>query len=112
MPVPGAFAGQYFSATATEFATANTSEFSADLLVTNSAGGSPGGFTGPFVLSGAGFSFSFLLATNQSYTVQTTTHLAQAQWENLTNFFATTSPVRIGDTNPPSAARYYRLVTP
>jgi len=113
LPLAGGFAGQYFSATATDLATGDTSEFSADILATNNPGGSPGGFYGPYVLNSAGFSFNVLLATNQNYTVQGTTNLAQPQdWENVTNFFATNSPVRILDTNPPSAARYYRVVTP
>jgi titin len=113
LPLPGAFAGQYFSATATDLSTGDTSEFSADLRATNNPTGSPGGFSGPYILSSAGFSFNVSLATNQSYTVQATTNLAQPlAWEAVTNFFATTSPVRIMDTNSPSRARFYRVVTP
>ena len=113
LSLPGAFAGQYFSATATDLATGDTSEFSADLLATNSPGGITVVFSGPYVLSSAGFSFHVSLATNQNYTIQATTNLAQAMdWENVTNFFATNSPVQIMDTNSPSKARFYRVLTP
>jgi titin len=113
LPLPGAFAGQYFSATATDLATGDTSEFSADLLATNNPAGRTGGFSGPYVLNAAGFSFDVVLATNQNYTIQSTTNLAQPlDWENITNFFATTSPMRIMDTNTPSKERFYRVVTP
>jgi hypothetical protein len=113
LSLPGAFAGQYFSATATDLTTGDTSEFAADLAATNNPGGTPLEFAGPYILSGAGFSFGLSLASNQSYTVQSTTNLAQPQdWQTVTNFFATNSPVRILDTNTPSRARFYRAVAP
>ncbi|HEX3720390.1 MAG TPA: M12 family metallopeptidase [Verrucomicrobiae bacterium] len=110
----GSFAGQYFSATATDATTGDTSEFSFDIVATNAANPGPGGFSGPFIWSSNGFSFDLSGPTNQNYTVEVATNLSAQPvlWSPLTNFFATTVPVRILDTNIAPPARFYRIVTP
>jgi hypothetical protein len=114
MPLAARLAGQYFSATATDSATGNTSQFSLDLQATNAAGTGPGEFTGLHYSSSNGFSFNITLATNQNYTIQVSTNLSISPvWMDLTDFFATNPSVQILDgaaTN--SRARFYRAVTP
>lgn len=114
IPLTGSFAGQYFSATATDATTGDTSEFSFDIVATNAASTSPGDFTGPFIWKSNEFSFSLSGATNQTYTVEATTNLAAnpVVWSVVTNVFATTAPVQIVDTNAAAPARFYRIVTP
>jgi titin len=113
MPFADKLAGQYFSATATDASTGNTSQFSLDVEATNTTGTAPGEFSGLHYASN-GFTFDITLATNQNYTIQVSTNLsASPMWVNLTNFFATNSPVQILDsaaTN--SRARFYRVLTP
>jgi hypothetical protein len=109
----GAFAGQYFSATATDQTTGDTSEFSLDVVASN--GLVPSMFAGPFSLTSDGFGASLLVASGQSYHVQSATNLAAVPiiWINLTNFVA-------GGTNVPfvdhsatdSRARFYRVISP
>ena len=115
MPLAAGLAGQYFTATATDAATGDTSEFSLDLQAASVSGPGPGKLTNPSYSSSNGFSFGITLATNQYYTIQLTTNLATSPvlWTDLTNFLATNPSVQILDaaaTNSP--ARFYRIVTP
>jgi parallel beta-helix repeat protein len=112
----GSFAGQYFSAIATDTTTGNSSEFALDVVATN--GPVPPSFLGPYAwTAGNGFSFTMSLQSNQSYTVEMTTNLAANPivWTNLTNFTATNSTVPFTDhsaTNKTIKARFYRIVSP
>jgi parallel beta-helix repeat protein len=115
LPLAARLAGQYFTATATDAVTGDTSEFSLDVQATNTAGPGPGELTAFSYSRGNGFSFGMTLATNQNYTVQVSTNLSTIPvlWMDLTNFFATNPSVQILDgaaTN--SSARFYRAVTP
>jgi hypothetical protein len=113
-PFAAKLAGQYFTATATDETTGNTSQFSPYLQATNTAGTGPGELAALHYSSSAGFSFDITLATNQNYTIQVSTNLANSTgWTNLTNFFATNPFVQILDgTATNSHARFYRAVTP
>ncbi len=114
LPLAARLAGQYFTATATDAATGDTSEFSLDVRAANTAGTGPGEFAGLHFSSSNGFSFDITLATNQNYTIQVSTNLSISPvWMDLTDFFATNPSVRILDgaaTN--SRARFYRALTP
>jgi hypothetical protein len=63
----GNLAGQYFTVTATDAATGDTSEFSADVVATNAPAPQ---FTGPNTAGSNGFTFSLTLQLNQSYHIQ------------------------------------------
>lgn len=107
--------GLYFSATATDTGTSDTSEFSLDIQATNAAGLGPGELFAPSYSQESGFSFDITLAANQNYTVQVSTNLSITPpiWMDLTNFFATNASVQIVDgaaTN--SSGRFYRIITP
>jgi hypothetical protein len=112
----GGFAGQYFTVTATDATTGDTSEFGLDVVATN--GPAPLSFLGPYSWNRSnGFSFSMALQTNQNYTVQATTNLAANPivWTNLTNFTATNTTTQFLDrsaTNHALPARFYRIVSP
>ncbi len=109
----GAFAGQYFSATATDQTTGDTSEFSLDVVATN--GLAPSMFAGPFSLSGAGFAASLLVVSGQSYHVQSATNLAAKPiaWINLTNFVAGGTNFSFLDRSATNShARFYRVISP
>ncbi len=112
----GGFAGQYFTVTATDATTGDTSEFGADVTATN--GPTPLSFVGPYSWTRTnGFSFSMALHTNQQYTVQTATNLSANPiiWTSLTNITATNTTVQFTDhsaTNLAFHARFYRLVSP
>jgi len=114
LPLDAKLAGQYFSATATDAATGNTSEFSLDVQATNAASTGPGELTGFSFTPGVGFKLGIMLATNENYTIQVSTNLSISPvWMNLTSFFATNPSVQILDgaaTN--SRTRFYRAVTP
>jgi parallel beta-helix repeat protein len=114
MPLAARLTGQYFTATATDTATGNTSEFSLDIEATNAAGTGPGELAGLQYSGNHGFSFNITLATNQNYTIQVSTNLSISPvWMDLTDFFATNPSAQILDraaTN--SRARFYRAVTP
>jgi hypothetical protein len=116
LTAPGSFAGQYFSAIATDATTGNSSEFSLDFIATN--GPIPLSFLSPYTWNASnGFSFTMALQSNQSYTVEMTTNLASNPivWTNLTNFTATNSTVPFTDhsaTNKTVKARFYRIVSP
>jgi hypothetical protein len=114
LAIPGAFGGDYFSATATDAATGDTSEFSYDILDAGTVGRGPGGFFGPFVWGNNSFSFYVSVVTNQSYTIETASDLTgrPVAWSPLLSFFATTSPVQIVDTNAAGQARFYRIIAP
>lgn len=109
------YTGQYFSATATDVTTGDTSEFSSDVVATN--GPVPLLFTGPYGFNSNGFSFTLALNTNQNYTIQTATNLATnpVAWITLSNFVATNSLIQFTDhsaTNHNILNRFYRAVTP
>jgi hypothetical protein len=109
----GSYAGQYFSCTATDGTTGDTSEFSEDVVATN--GPAPPSFAGPFTLSGAGFAANISVTAGQSYHVQTTTNLNTRPivWATVTNFEASTTNYNFVDhaeTN--SRARFYRVTSP
>jgi hypothetical protein len=112
----GSFAGQYFTVTATDATTGDTSEFGADVTATN--GAIPLAFLGPYSWSRTnGFSLSMALVTNQQYTVQMATNLSTnpTVWINLTNFTATNTTTQFTDhsaTNLAIHARFYRIVSP
>ena len=108
----GDLSGQYFSATATDQTSGDTSEFSANVVATNAP--SAPVFLGPFGLTQTGFTAAISLSIGQSYQVQAATNLAAPiTWTNLTNFTATGSLFQFVD---PSAtnyrARFYRVVSP
>jgi hypothetical protein len=109
----GSFAGQYFSSTATDQTTKDTSEFSLDMVATN--GPTPPSFVGPFSLTGAGFSANIAVTAGQSYHLQIATNLAAKPiaWTNLTNFVASGSNFDFTDsTATNSRARFYRVTSP
>ena len=104
-------AGGSFSATATDAATGDTSEFSADAASTT---GAPQ-FFGTLTKGANGFSFSLLLQTNVGYHIQAATNLGAQPiiWSNLTSFVAAASPFQFTDraaTNMP--LRFYRVISP
>jgi hypothetical protein len=109
----GGFAGQYFSVTATDQTTGDTSEFSMDVIATN--GPVPPSFVGPFSLTSAGFAANISLTTGQSYHVQTATNLAAnpIAWVNLTNFVAGATNYSFLDRSATNFhARFYRVTSP
>lgn len=109
----GSYAGQYFSATATDEVTGDTSEFSFDVMATN--GPSPLSFVGPFVLTGAGFAANIAVTVGQGYHVQTTTNLATKPivWTNVTNFVAAGTNYNFLDASATNGReRFYRVTSP
>ena len=108
----GSLGGQYFSTTATDQTTGDTSEFSADVAATN--GPSAPEFVGPVSLTPAGFAATISVTTGQAYQIQAATNLAPpTYWTNLTGFTATASVfsfVDPGATNYPN--RFYRVISP
>lgn len=107
------YAGQYLSATATA-ATGDSSEFAADVLVTNEPAPSAR-FGAPFRWLPNGFVFNLTFSTNFSYHIQATTNLAAnlVPWVNLTNFTATNISMSFTDRAASSYhARFYRVVSP
>jgi titin len=115
LPSANRTSGQYFTTTATDATTGDTSEFSQDLISTNVTGTGPGQLTQVAYSATNGLSFSITLATNQNYTIQLATNFSTnpIAWTDLTNFFATKATNQIIDksaTNFPQ--RYYRAVTP
>ena len=109
----GNYAGQYFSATATSSG-GDTSEFGADVVATNKPAPSAL-FSGPFIASANGFSFTLTLQTNFSYRIQATTNLGTnpIPWVNLTNFTATNSSLIFTDRTATNyRARFYRAISP
>jgi hypothetical protein len=109
----GNFSGQYFSATATDQISGDTSEFAADILATN--GPAPLAFLSPFSLTSTGFVANIALKLGQSYTVQATTNLATnpIPWTNLTNFTAAGTNLLFLDRSATNFhERFYRVVSP
>ncbi|MBC8097187.1 MAG: right-handed parallel beta-helix repeat-containing protein [Akkermansiaceae bacterium] len=109
----GDFSGQYFTATATDQASGDTSEFSLAVLVTNQP--APPVFNLPFSLTATGFIARISLTIGQSYRIQATTNLAgnPAPWMDLTNFVATTTNFNFLDrTSTNFPRRFYRAVSP
>ncbi len=109
----GNYTGQQISATATA-ANGDTSEFGADVPVTNL----PVAFAQfgtLFSWSPNGFIVNLTFETNFSYHVQGTTNLATdpIPWVNLTNFTATSSSMLFTDRAATNfGARFYRVVSP
>ena len=109
----GNFAGQYFSATATDATTGDTSEFSSALLATNAPFSSH--FVGPYVRNSSGFTFELYLQTNRAYRLQGTANLGAdpIPWLDLTNFTAPSSPIQFIDRSASNyPARFYRVISP
>lgn len=107
------FAGQYFTASATDTTTGDTSEFSLAALATNAL--PPPQFNPPLTLTSSGFVGSAVLAVGQSYRIQAATNLVliPTPWTDLTNFIATATNYLFLDpdaTNYPM--RFYRVVSP
>lgn len=107
------YSGQYISATATA-ATGDSSQFCADVLVTNEPVASAQ-FGAPFRWVASGFVFNLTFATNFSYHIQATTNLAANPviWANITNFTATNISMTFTDRAASGYhARYYRVISP
>ena len=109
----GNFAGQNFSATATDQTTGDTSEFSLAVIATN--GPAPPSFIAPFTLTSTGFTAKLSLTIGQNYRVQATTNLGgnPIAWTDLTNFTASATNFNFLDrsaTNLPR--RFYRVISP
>jgi hypothetical protein len=107
------FAGQYFSATATDQTSGDTSEFGFDVVATNLP--APPSFTGPATLTSTGFAANILLTTGQSYHVQSSTNLGAnpIPWVNLTNFVAGATNFMFLDRSATNyRSRFYRVVSP
>lgn len=108
--------GQFIATTATDAATGDTSEFSADVLAAVNTPPPPP----PITLSGALidtnglFGFNINVQSNQQFRVQATTNLVDSNaWVDLTNFTATTSPVFFEDSNSSNLwQRFYRVASP
>ena len=112
--VNGNFAGQYFTATATDRTTGDTSEFSADVLATNNLAPSAL-FMGPYFTGPDGFAFTLALATNFNYRIQAATNLAQVPvpWIDLASLSATNISLTFTDRTATNyAVRFYRVVSP
>jgi len=111
--VSGNFAGQYFTATATDTTTGDTSEFSLAVLATNAP--APPQFDPPLTLTGTGFVATAALTIGQSYRIQATTNLGLTPipWIDLTNFVADTADFRFLDRGATNhLMRFYRVVSP
>jgi parallel beta-helix repeat protein len=109
----GNFSGQYFSATATDQTTGDTSEFNADVLATN--GPAPPTFVAPISLTSTGFTTKISLTIGQNYRVQAATNLAAnpIAWTDLTNFIASATNLIFLDRNATNfPRRFYRIVSP
>jgi hypothetical protein len=108
----GNLSGQYFSATATDQTSGDTSEFSADVVATN--GPSAPVFLGPFSMTQTGFTAAISLTIGQSYHIQAATNLAAPiTWTNLTNFTAAGSLYQFVDASATNyKARFYRVASP
>ena len=105
---------QYFSATATDATTGDTSEFSADVQSTNATVASPPKIYGPFTYSSStGFGMNLAVSIGQSYHVQASTNLATTNWVNLTNFTAGATNFAFTDHGATNIGkRFYRVVSP
>ncbi len=109
----GNFAGQYFSATATDQTSGDTSEFNVSVVATN--GPSAPRFIGPFSMTSTGFNATISLTVGQNYRVQATTNLGAnpIPWIDLTNFSAGATNFIFADRSATNyAARFYRVVSP
>ena len=109
----GNFAGQIFSATATDQTTGGTSEFSADVVATN--GPVPPSFLSPVMLTSTGFIAEVSLTIGQNYRVQATTNLSgnPIPWTDMTNFTASaTNFVFLDRSARDFANRFYRVISP
>jgi len=113
LAVGGNCAGQYFTATATDAATGDTSEFSLALVATNLP--PPPQFNPPLALTSSGFVASVSLNLGQEYRVQVTTNLSPnpVPWVDLTNFSASTTNFQFLDSTATNySIRFYRVVSP
>ena len=109
----GNFSGQYFSATATDQASGDTSEFSLAVPATN--GPAPPTFLTPFSLTSTGFTAKLSLTIGQNYRVQATTNLGAnpVAWLDLTNFVASaTNFLFLDHSGANLPRRFYRAVSP
>jgi hypothetical protein len=111
--VPGSFAGQYFSATATDYVSGDTSEFGPALLAETAP--APPSFVGPISLTSTGFVARLAVTPGQSYRVQAATNLGvnPVIWTTLTNFVAATASRDFLDTDATNRPlRFYRVISP
>jgi parallel beta-helix repeat protein len=110
------YLGFFFSATATDKNSGDTSEFSADVMATNGpVVPTAPTFVGPITMTSTGFTAKISLTIGQNYRVQATTNLAAnpIAWSDLTNFTASATNFIFLDrsaTNFPR--RFYRAVSP
>lgn len=110
------YLGFFFTATATDKTSGDTSEFSADVMATNGpiAPAAPT-FIAPITMTSTGFTAKLSLTLGQNYRVQATTNLGAnpIAWLDLTNFTAGATNFIFLDraaTNFPR--RFYRAVSP
>ena len=109
----GNLSGFYFSASATDQTSGDTSEFSANVVATN--GPSAPAFLTPVSMGTTGFTATISLTIGQSYHIQAATNLAPnpVAWTNLTNFSATSSLFHFVDHSATNyQERFYRVVSP
>jgi hypothetical protein len=106
----GNFINQYFTATATDLTTGDTSEFSLARLAT--AGAAAPFLSGPFILSSTGFTFNLTaLETGRLYHVQASTNLVS--WSNLANVMpGATNLIYTDSSGTNFRRRFYRAVSP
>jgi hypothetical protein len=110
----GNFAGQFFTGTATDQTTGDTSEFNLAVAATNNLAPSAS-ITGPYFFRPDGFIFTLTLATNFNYRIQAATNLAQnpIQWMDLASLTATNISLTFTDTAAANYhLRFYRVVSP
>jgi hypothetical protein len=113
LAIIGNFAGQYFTATATDSQTGDTSEFSLAQPATNAP--APAQFTGPFTQTATGFVLRLEVQTNFPMRIQAATNLATnpIAWVTLTNFTPTNTPIQFTDRGATNyRMRFYRVVSP
>lgn len=113
LTLPGNGAGQYYSATATDLTTGDTSELSRSLLATNAP--PPPEFLGPGLLTATGFLAQAQVTPGQTYRFQLATNLSAqpVAWTDLTNLLAAQAVQEFldaGATNRPRT--FYRLASP
>jgi parallel beta-helix repeat protein len=109
--IVGNFSGQYFTATATDLTTGDTSEFS--LAKIASAGNGAPRFSGAFTYDTNGFAVNLVsLESNRFYRIQASTNLLS--WTDLTNVIpiAATNLVYTDAAGTNFALRFYRAVSP
>ncbi len=110
LAVSGNFTNQYFTATATDTTTGDTSEFNRAKPAI--VGNGPPALSGPFAFNSSGFTLKLTtLETNRVYRVQASTNLVS--WIDLTNFIPGVTNLIFSDaTGTNFHHRFYRVVSP